>query len=358
MKSEMTSAERLTAYRAGECVDRIPYTTGLNESAVSFYGYNNIDYLFSSDVMVDVEHRIIDEFGGDNIGFSINTRAFAEAAGSRLEYRERGYSVIREHIVHGKEDIKRLSPIDAKTAGRFPIILEALKKAQDLYGNETPVWFSIPCPANCALGVTDLKHLLYYMKKDPDSFRRILDYCLDGILNVVKVYYSETGITPGIFDVTASRQVMGRKHFENNIYPYIKKTVEGIKAITGRVPSFSSCGSNEHIWDLLLDLRIPSLGVDSTDSIVRAKEVVGEHIPISGNFESLYLLDRSGDEIEQAVRTLIKNASDSKNGYTLGIGGGPAAYGTTRPTMERFRDAVLKYGRGAQKGKVCLGVSR
>lgn len=47
---EMTSLERVTAYRSGKAVDRLPYSMGLGETIVNYYGYTNKEYLFSSQI--------------------------------------------------------------------------------------------------------------------------------------------------------------------------------------------------------------------------------------------------------------------------------------------------------------------
>ena len=356
MTEEMTSKERLAAYSAGKTVDRIPYNTGLNESAVTFYGYSNTDYLFSSDIMVDVEHRIIEEFGGDSIGFSINTRAFAEIAGSELEYRERGYSVIRNHIIPDKRSKRELKTIDVRKSGRLPIILDALKKAQNDYGDELPVWYSLPCPANCALGVTDLNTLLHFMLKETAFFNKLMSYCLEAVLQIADRFYAETGLTPGLFDVTAARQIMGREQYETYVLPFVKKTVEGIRRITKKTPPFSTCGSQSHLWERLLEFEIPSLNIDCTDSITEAKDRVGSHIPISGNIDGMAFLYMNDEQIDLMVKDTLLKASDSPQGFTLAIGGGPVAYGTARQTMLVYRDSILKYGAGARKGCLCEGL--
>ena len=129
---EMTSLERVTAYRSGKTVDRLPYSMGLGETIVNYYGYTNKEYLFSSKIMVDVESKILHEFGGDGMTFSINTRAFAEALGSKMRYVDRGYSTIEKYFLD-INPVDNFESVDIYTAGRLSILLEAVKMAQERY---------------------------------------------------------------------------------------------------------------------------------------------------------------------------------------------------------------------------------
>ncbi|MDE7039050.1 MAG: uroporphyrinogen decarboxylase family protein [Lachnospiraceae bacterium] len=352
---EMTSLERVTAYRSGKAVDRLPYSMGLGETIVNYYGYTNKEYLFSSQIMVDVESKILHEFGGDGMTFSINTRAFAEALGSKMRYVDCGYSTIEKYFLD-INPVDNFDSVDIYTAGRLSILLEAVKMAQERYGTEQPIGFSVPCPMNCALGIISLEKLLICMLKKPEMYIAIMDYCLKAILECVRVFYSETGIVPGIFEVNLAKGIMSQRHVNTYVLPYVKKTMEGIQKITGRLPGYGSCGSNEHMWDALLELGFKSLGIDADDDIKQAKLKIGAKASISGNIDAVFLRDASQKEIIQNVYACIRNASDSKEGYTLGIGGGPMAFGTPIKNIKTYSIYEQKFGRGAQKGRLCDGV--
>lgn len=349
----MTPNERLMAYQSGETVDRIPYTISLNETAASYFGYSSRDYLFSSDVMVDVEHKIVDTFGGDGISYSVNTRMFAEAAGSEMLYTDRGYSTIHKYLLEEKNVFPEIREMDPHRDGRLAILLEAVKKTQERSAQVLPVSFSVPCPANCALGIISLENFLRTMIRNREMFTELMEYCLNSVLEIVRVYHKETGLTPSVFDVTAAKQVMSCKQYEKYIFPYTKRLVDGIESITGKRPSFGACGSNAHIWDLLKTLGFTAFSVDCTDSISEAKEKLGIRYPISGNLDGTSFLICDQEEINQMVRQVLWEASDSQNGFTLAIGGGPIAFGTPREKVEYLRDAIHHFGKDAQKGKKC-----
>ena len=172
MKQEMTSRERQEAYARGERVDRIPYSTGAGESILPYYGISDRDYLFSSEVTADVAFMCLRDFGGDGMGLSITARAFAEAAGSELEYPKQGYSHIVRHLIPDYRKFPaQLPEITVEKSGRLRTILDSLLLMQRRYGREYSVGYSVPCPGNCALGfMPGLGGTLYFCTP-PENIR-------------------------------------------------------------------------------------------------------------------------------------------------------------------------------------------
>ena len=81
IRTEMTPRERLTAYAAGQEVDRIPTVLTAAETSPIRYGIQNKDYYFSADLMVEVESKIAEDFGADNMGVNVGLRGVVEALG-------------------------------------------------------------------------------------------------------------------------------------------------------------------------------------------------------------------------------------------------------------------------------------
>ena len=355
-EEQLTSLERIRLYSNGKEVDRLPYKLNLGESIVPHYGYSNKEYLFSSEIMVDVTEKVLNEYGGDGLGFTLDTRMFSEAMGSQLEYKEYGYSYITQHKIKNIEEIKKLEPINISEVGRFKIVLEALERLLERYAKEQPFSISVPCPANCALGIIKLEDLLRIMIKKPEDFFYLMDYCFDIVIDAVKMFYQHTSVPVNIFEVTASAQVMGEKQYLKYIHPYIVKMIHSITAITGTMPSFGGCGSNKYIWKHLTDVGIRSFGIDSSDDIGVAKTELGNSSSISGNIDPVLLLTGNRELIKREMYHCIKTASDNPCGYTITLGGAPASFGTSQENLNTFVNYAKKYGTIAKKGRLSEGI--
>ena len=135
LKTEMTPRERVTAYARGEEVDRIPTSLSANETAPPMYGYKISDYYFSSDIMVDVESRLAEDFGADNMGIGLGLRTVVEALGTELAYPDRSVSYIVRPRLDSFDQVSELEMLDIGRDGRLPVIVEAFERLMDRYGD-------------------------------------------------------------------------------------------------------------------------------------------------------------------------------------------------------------------------------
>ena len=137
----------------------------------------------------------------------------------------------------------------------------------------------------------------------------------------------------------------------------MERTCEGLKEITGHMPSFGGCGSNQHIWPDLMKIGINSFAIDTTDSLADAKHMLGSSSSLYGNLDPILCLTSTPEEMERAVFDCISVGSDSPCGFTLGLGGGSAAFAAPIENIRAFVRAARKYGQGAQIGKPCKGLT-
>ena len=67
------------------------------------------------------------------------------------------------------------------------------------------------------------------------------------------------------------------------------------------------------------------------------------------------MLNGTIDDVIETCKKCIINGSEAENGYTLGTGC-QVPIGTSRENFDAFIFAARKYGRGAQKGMLPLGI--
>ena len=134
IRTEMTPKERMTKYMAGEKVDRIPTILSSGETSPINYGIQNKDYYFDSDLMVEVESKIAEDFGADNMGVNVGLRGVVEALGVSVVTPENNVSHVEGVGIESYEDLERMSIIDVTKDGRFPIMLEAYNRLQEKFG--------------------------------------------------------------------------------------------------------------------------------------------------------------------------------------------------------------------------------
>lgn len=355
MGTQMTPRERLTLYAKGEEVDRIPTTLSAGETIPVLYGISIQEYYFSADLMVEVESRMAEDFGADNMGMGLGLRTVAEALGTKLHYSSSSLAYIVDPVIKEYSQIEGMELLDVKKHGRLPIMLEAFKRLQEQYGRERVIATGVAGPVTTACALIGTERFLKDCIKRPDEVEKLMEYVTSCLISCAKGIHDEVGIACGLSEPMASGSVISKKQFRRWALPYIKKVVDGWSNFQKR-PSIHICGKTKDRWDDILETGISAFWADNCESLQELKKQVGDRIGISGNVTPVDILQNGTPEmIEKEVHRCIEEAGDSPNGYTL-CPGCTTPVGTSRKNMEAFMRAACKYGAGAKKGQRCRGL--
>nr|WP_315098301.1 uroporphyrinogen decarboxylase family protein [uncultured Fretibacterium sp.] len=356
---EMSSRERLTAYGRGEVVDRIPCVLAGGESLPSLYGFTVHDYMFSVDAMVAVEGNLGLEFGADSMGMGLGMWSIVEALGTRMRYPENDIPIVVEPAFEGTDwgkDDWRLRPIDIDRDGRFPLLMEAFRRLQNLYGDRWEISTGVASPLTVASGLIETETLLRGMVRDKERVHRLLRSITDCMVDCIAQLYGRLGISFGLSDPLSSGTLIGLKVFREFGKPYIAELVRALTELTGAAPGIHICGKTRDRWEDLLETGVSGLSVDNQESMEALKNACGDRVAISGNVPPVEVVrDGSPEDVMSAVRECIRQSGDSPRGFLLSPGC-TLPVGTPRENITAFMNAASIYGRGAQKGRPCLGL--
>lgn len=357
IKDEMTQRERADAYAAGKEVDRIPVGLSMNETIPNSYGISMTEYYFSAEKQVEVEENLIREFNNDNIGLGIGLRCIGEALGTKLEYPPDKVAFVKEPVLKDYRMLDSMDICNVHKDGTLPAILEGSKILNERYGKERYISIGISSPLSTAVSIRGTENLLRDTVKNPEQLHKLLRFSCDCIVECARVFYEEAACEVGLCEPIGSANLMSLKQCKEFLVPYLEYVCKRIKEITGSAPSFHMCGKTRDRWEALKATGIGSFSVDNCESLVEAKAVMGKALPISGNIPPVEaLLLGEPDMIEAEVIRCLKEGSDSPAGYTL-YGGCQMPIGTPMENIHAYFDAARKYGRRAQKGKLCAGLA-
>ncbi len=154
---------------------------------------------------------------------------------------------------------------------------------------------------------------------------------------------------------------LGRRHFDELVFPYDKMVHDGIHGIGGRVRAH--CHGNPMNF---LE-RMAEMGVDSIEplepppwgdvDLKQAKRLVGDRMLLSGNIPSQNFQRMSREDVEESVKRAISDAA-SGGGFTLRTTGGNAGLDSLLErnmlkkiieNVEAYIEAGLKYGQSPVK---------
>lgn len=349
---QMTAKERMTAYSKGEEVDRLPCFTFLGDTGTSLFGICPPEYYFSAEVMKDLEVKVYQTFKDDGISISTGLRGISEALGGEVEYPQNGLAYLKKPAIESYAELSNLPVTNPYKDGRLPILLKAIDLVKKAVGDEVNVSAGIAGPLSVAASIRGADHLMRDMIKEPEKVHELLEFSTECNLKFVEAAYNESGVNIGMADPVASCSLISKKTFREFAKPYLSKSADAIKKITGLAPSLHICGKTKAIWPELLDLDISSFSVDNVEDIRELKETIGHKFFLVGNVKPVETLKLgTAEDVMAEAKECIDKAIDSPKGFALAPGC-QTPFNTPIENIHALINAARLYG---SKAKIISG---
>lgn len=355
IKTEMTPMERSAAYARGERVDRIPCTLTAGETASPLFGIDISDYYFSSELMVEVESRLVEETGADNLGMGLGLRTIAEALGTKMAYSKYDVAKVDVPVFKSPHDVDGRELVDIHKDGRIPIMLEAFKVLKEKYGDERKIGTGSAGPLTIAGNSIGTTKLLKAMIKDPEGAKKLINFCADVVIKVAKDLWDEYGISFSFAEPLASKNLLSKEMFDEFCLPYLQKCITAVSSWQGGC-SLHICGETKDRWDDVVNMGISGFWIDNCESLGELKDLYGERISMTGSIPPVdVVLYGTPETINESVKNILLEASDNPKGFCL-CPGCTTPVSTSLDNMKAIMNAAATYGRGAVKGQLPEGL--
>lgn len=217
---------------------------------------------------------------------------------------------------------------------------------------------SLQHPLGFLVRNADMIEVYSWFAAEPQRMHRFLEATNRQIVETIKAM-GEAGLQPW-FNVTAHEMLippwLGRRQFDEFVFPYDKEVNEAVHAIGGKVRAHC------HGQVMSFLVRMAEMGIDAIEplepppfgdvDLAAAKRLVGERMLLSGNIPSQSFINMSPEEVTACVRGAIEAAA-AGGGFTLRPTGGDAgvdpyldksALLKIIANVEAYMKAGLKYG--------------
>ena len=356
-KNEMTAAERIKAYNAGEEVDYQPYTLQAPDPAMAdIFGFTTTQFAKDFEVKSEVIRRRREEFGLDSFNVGLGLKTIGGALGSTLAAPEHGIDYVAEHILKDYADFDRLDVTDPYKNPKLAPILESAKRLKDRFP-DVSMTTSVAGPISTAIAVRPVELVLRDTVKNPDMLHKLLDLTVECSLRWFEAFYHEFGpVGTNFSDPVTCMDVISKKQFDVFSLPYLKKLIDGTEKIMGSRPGAHICGKTNPIWNDLADAGLFSFSIDNCEDLEAAKKAVGDRMRIAGNVPPIEVMKEGTiDDVIASCKECMRKCADNPSGFILNTGC-QLPIGTPKANVEAFIYAARKYGRGAKIG--CLQIGR
>jgi MtaA/CmuA family methyltransferase len=289
----MTSRERVLAHLAGKPVDRLPLMPITMMFACAQIGARYRDYCTDYRVLVEGQIRTAEAFGFDYVNTMSDPAREAADCGAVVEYFDHQPVALVEDqaLLADKARLTSLKIPDPLGGGRMHNGIKALGLFRERVGKDKIVEGWVEGPIAEAADLRGINTLMMDFFDDPAFVRDLFGFVVEMELRFAGEQIKAGADIIGVGDAAAS--LVGPQIYDEFVWPYEEKLVQGIHALGGKV-RLHICGNTRRILEGMGKLRCDIVDLDSMAPISEARQKMGPEAVLLGNLNPVAVL-RNGD---------------------------------------------------------------
>jgi uroporphyrinogen decarboxylase len=318
MRDRMTPKERLTALMTGREVDRVPCVPLILNHAARVLGCRIDEYSTSGSTMARAHVAAYRRYRQDMVCIFSDTAVLAEALGTRLHFPPDDVPRFEEPAVAEPQDAAGLAPVDARAAGRLPVLLEAVRRCVEEVGGEVLVSCCYPAPFSTAAALRGTAAFARDLYKHPAEAHVLLQKAERLALDFAGAVAGAGGV-PVLVDPVASGSVISPRAFREFALPGLRSVLAEVRRL-GFPPILHICGRTASIIEMMAESGADAISIDQID-LAEARRLVGERVCLMGNVRPAEtLLGASTEAVRAEALSCLRAGAGSPRGFILASG--------------------------------------
>ncbi len=306
----MNGRERVLAFFSGKRVDRLPLMPVVMMYCADKIGVKYGEYVNDHRVLAKAQIETAAALDLDIVSNMSDPAREAADCGARVEfYEDQPAAIIEsEALLTDKLVLASLNLPDPVGGGRMHEAVRALELMKERVGNEKAVmgWVEGPCAE--AADLRGINTLMLDFFDDPMFVRDLFDFVVELALRYAKAQVDAGADIIGVGDAAAS--LVGPKFYDEFIWTYERKLVEGIQAMGARV-RLHICGNTSRIVEGMGRLGCEIVDIDYFTPVALAREAMGPAPALLGNLDPVAGLRGSTPEaITAAIAQCHREAGE------------------------------------------------
>jgi MtaA/CmuA family methyltransferase len=304
----VTGRERVIAMLDGGRVDHLPLMPITMMFAADRICVKYGSYAADHRIMVEAQIRTAGEFGFDYVSTISDPAREAADYGARVEWYEDQPPALAEHdsLLLDKSLLGTLKPIDPLGGGRIHDRIKGIELCRARLGGEKFIegWVEGPCAE--ASDLRGINRLMLDFYDDEQFVQDLFEFVVENAIACARPQIEAGADIIGVGDAAAS--LVGPRVYENFVWRYEKKLVDGIHEAGGRV-RLHICGNTRKILGGMGRLGCELADIDFPVPVHEARAQIGPETVLAGNIDPVRVL-RNGtpESITAAVAECHKQA--------------------------------------------------
>ncbi len=272
-------------------------------------GYTLQAYTESAQVLAECVVRYYERFRPDAVWLSADTWVTAEAMGAAVRFPgpDQPKCGTGQALVRSAADVARLARPDPGTGGRYPLMVEAMRRVRQALGDGV---FLVACfdqyPFSLACELLGAEHAMLRLSDDGPLVEAVMEHGLE-----YAVAYGRALADAGADMLSGGDSpagLLGPRFYREAALPFEQRLIARLKAETRRPVSLHICGDARPILAAMATSGADVLELDSRVNLADAARLVGPKVTLWGNLDPVALLARG---TAQAVRVATRQLLDT-----------------------------------------------
>lgn len=225
----MNSLERVINAVNFREVDRVPVIAQVGGHSAIFSGYKLIEYVKSGEVSAKSQIKALKYYGYDAVIAIFDACVESEAVGSKVEYRENIYPIIKEYVAKDEGDIEKLILPNPYESGRMPELLKSVSILKEEVGENTLVVGTIIGPMTIATQLMGIEKTLFLAIDNPELFEKLLDFSTNLAIDFAKAQIKSGAHVILTFEPSASNTLIPASFYREFVMARHKKLFKALK---------------------------------------------------------------------------------------------------------------------------------
>lgn len=313
----MNGRERVLAHLAGQPVDRLPLMPITMMFAARQGGVKYGEYAKDHRVLVEAQLRTAERFDFDYVSCISDPAREAADCGAAVHYFDDQPPALIEDQARlaDKTELARLKVPDPLAGGRMLDRVQAAALLKERAAGQRLVegWIEGPCAEGADL--RGINNLMTDFFDDAAFVRDLFEFAIEMELRFARAQVEAGADLIGVGDAAAS--LVGPQIYEEFVWPYEKRLVDGLRALGTRV-RLHICGNTRRILGGMGRLGCEIVDLDYPAPLAEARAQMGPEQVLLGNLNPVKgLRDGTPESILAALAECHRAAGPR---YIVGAG--------------------------------------
>jgi len=313
----MNGRERIIKHLAGEPVDHLPLMPITMMFAADISGIKYRQYVSDYRMLVEAQLRVAEKFDFDYVSVISDPAREAADVGAEIQLFDDQPPAFKEDnaFLSDKSRLNGLKIPDPLGGGRMTDRIHGIALFKQKIGNEKLIEGWIEGPVAEAADLRGINTLMLDFFDDPAFVKDLFEFVLEMELRFAKAQLEAGADLIGIGDAAAS--LVGPHVYNEFVWPYEKRMVDGVHAMGGKV-RLHICGNTSRILSGMGRLGCEIVDLDFLADMAQGRAQMGPDQVLLGNIEPVGVLrNQTPEKIHETIAACHKAAGPR---YIVGAG--------------------------------------